>query len=181
MHGVNTPWHPLRSRSIIIAMKNKINLSGFQIGAAALFVGLAGNVQAIPTTLRDYSASQAVRALEQSQENQNYTRLAASISTKLVKGKRAVARRNLRLANLNHLTLGGLTPLPAQGTFPAGVLGGGTTTLLPGVPVTILPRPLPPVTANGSSPNGVPDGGATAAMMAGSICGLALLRKKIKA
>jgi VPDSG-CTERM motif len=161
-------------------MRKKINLAGVQIGAAALFVGLAGNIQAIPLTLHDYSTNQAVRALDQNRKNQSFTSLAASLSPKPAKGKNVIVRRSSRLGNLPHPILGGLLPVAAQGTFPTGL---GTTTTLPGLPVEILPQPLAPASAGTTkapSAASVPDGGATAAMMAGSVFGLALLRKKLK-
>ncbi|HXI69048.1 MAG TPA: VPDSG-CTERM sorting domain-containing protein [Verrucomicrobiae bacterium] len=166
-------------------MKHKVNLSGITIGAAALIVGLAGNVQAIPITHRVYHTSHVASASNQSNQNASLASLTAPIAPQasttshLVNARQTRGRQKPAAGNLNLPISSGLTLGSSQGTLPVTVL---TAPLLPVVPVNLPPAPVPVVTgaASAASPVGVPDGGATAAMMAGSFGGLALLRKKLK-
>ena len=162
-------------------MKNKINLSGITIGAAALIVGFTGNVQAIPTTQHDFIASHPIRALGQSKQNPGVAALTTSVSSKSGKVKQAHLHQKPSARNLNFPISGGSKPIFGQGAYPLNDLHAP---LLPASPVNLPPAPKPVVTG-GAAPAGnaiaVPDGGATAALMAGSFGGLALLRKKLKA
>ena len=166
-------------------MRNKFNLSGISIGVAALVVGLAGNVQAIPTTTRDYNASQSARSLDWSGQNQSLASLQTLRSTKVVKAKKVAGSRKAGGKNLIRPILVGLTPLSPvanQGVLPTGGLAAGTP--LP-LPVTVLTQPLSSgssgTTAQVDSATSAPDGGTTATLLGGTFCGLALLRKKLKA
>jgi len=183
--GENTPWYLFRFRGYCLVMKHKVNLSGITIGAAALIVGLAGNVQAIPITHRVYHTSHVASASNQSNQNASLASLTAPIAPQasttshLVNARQTRGRQKPAAGNLNLPISSGLTLGSSQGTLPVTVL---TAPLLPVVPVNLPPAPVPVVTgaASAASPVGVPDGGATAAMMAGSFGGLALLRKKLK-
>lgn len=165
-------------------MRAKINLTSFIIiGAAALFVGVAGKVQAIPTTFHNGRTYQAAHAFDHVNRNQSLASLTASISSMPVNGKKAGGHGNFTLRRGNHPypILGGLTPLSpvtGQGNYPAGALNGGTAIIIPG---QVLPKPLSTGTVKPAGAVGVPDGGMTATMMVGSFFGLALLKKKLKA
>ena len=186
-------------------MKKETSLTPVSIvAAAALFVGVAGNVQAIPITLQSQRGNQAPPSARQASYNPslpaaravnptlNSTRqvsrnlkpasFTASLSSLLIPARNAAGSRNATLGN-SHRSAHGVTttPIPVadQGAYPVGVLP---------TPVTILPAsPVNhPIIANGagtatSNAVGVPDGGATAAMLGASVCGITLLRKKLKA
>ncbi len=162
-------------------MKTKFNLSGLTVAAAALCVGFAGNVQAIPITLHDFRASQAVRAPDRGKQNQTLVSLTTSISPRSSKAKPAQAHQKPGARNLILPISGGLTLSSSQGAFPAR---GLHAPLLPASPVNLPPPSITIVSSSGGATQNaaiVPDGGATAALMAGSLGSLVLLKKKLKA
>lgn len=163
-------------------MKNKINRTGYMIGATALFVGLAGNVQAVPHTLQDYNTSQAVGSAGQSKLSSGSASFKNTSLSKLTKVKKGGKNVKNSSSNLTHPILGGLTPLTLTSptAFPAGSLNSGTRDL---PLVTIIPNSLSAsaaLAAQSAGPTNVPDGGATATMAGGALGGLLLLRKKLK-
>ena len=150
-------------------MRKKTNQTSFAItGAAALLIGLTANVEAIPISMRTLSASQSALAFNQSPASSN-----PSVSSKKVNANTKSVSRNLKHPGFGRPP----SPLPGQGGTPVTVPTG--TIILPG---GTLPKPLsPPGPNQPSGPSSVPDGGTTATMMGGVFCGLALLRKKLKA
>jgi len=143
-------------------MKNKTNLAGFATGGAVTaLVGLAGNVQAIPTSIHN-EPDAWVRAEEMA------GRIGASTHSKT-----------------QVIYLGKLHPHPASPAVippsdPAMVVGTGSH-------LKLLPPNLgavvqtAPTTVHSPAPISVPDGGTTALMLGGAFSGLALLKKKFKA
>ena len=151
-------------------MRTKLNLTGLVMtGAATLFVGLAGSVQAIPIVVRNHTTAlhattthQVTGSMVQSNPNQ--------ILTTLVSASHLSASTSVHNASSHHVAVlnhraPGIT-VPVGGTLPGGV----------------LPKPLPsgtnqiPVTISTAAP----DGGTTAAMLGAAFCGLVLLRTKLK-
>jgi len=158
-------------------MRKKINLTGFVIiGAAALFVGLAGNMHAIPISMHDdldagirswvlgrdlhgnewvlgqtLHGNEIAHLVDQSSRNQSLASPTASFLFGSVPAQNAGEPRNFGPGNFNHHRHG----------------------------VTTASPPLTGQEPN-DSPTSVPDGGTTAMMMAGAFCGLALLRKTLK-
>ena len=140
-------------------MRLKINIPFFAgVGAAALVVGLAGNVGAIPDPMRDtLSMSTGMRSLVSSNDRSDYDavrsigRNPAGSSPSIFLG--ADLKQNLGTS----LNLG-------SRVFNFDNDG-----------VTRTP------TWNGAgSPAGVPDGGTTVMMLGGALCGIGLLAKKLK-
>jgi hypothetical protein len=79
-------------------MRKKINPTNFVIiGAAALFVGLAGNVQAIPMSLQNQSIFDAMQSANLSQPDQSTATLTASQSAKSLKKEKMAARKEAAL------------------------------------------------------------------------------------
>jgi hypothetical protein len=79
-------------------MRNKFNLTGLVItGTAALFVGLAGNMQAIPTSMNDQSVSDVLQSANLNQQDQSVVTLTPSELAKSVKEEKAVARHEAAL------------------------------------------------------------------------------------
>ncbi|MEI6192927.1 MAG: VPDSG-CTERM sorting domain-containing protein [Verrucomicrobiota bacterium] len=174
------------------------------VAAAALFVGLAGNVQAIPITLQNQRVNQALRSSSQASYDLGLTAARAvkpslnasrqvsrnlkpasptsSLLSLLIPARNAAGARNISTGN-SHRSAHGVTttPIPVtdQGAYPVGVLPTPVTIL----PVSPVRHPIIPNGGGTATPNAVsvPDGGATAAMLGGSVCGIALLRKKLKA
>jgi hypothetical protein len=93
--------HPIvtiRFRPYYPAMRNKFNLAGLVItGTAALFVGLAGNVQAIPMTMNDQIVSDTVQSVNLNQEDQSAATQTPSELAKSIKEEKAVARHDAAL------------------------------------------------------------------------------------
>ncbi len=146
------------------------------IGAAALIVEFAGNIQAIPITQHDFSASQAMRASDRGRQNLSPAGLTASISPWAVKVKPV---RKHQKPGAGNLTLPMILP-SGQGAY---LLSGLNAPLLPAAPMRF---PIPPirVTSGGGTPvqnaTGVPDGGMMVTMLGASFSGLALLRENLK-
>lgn len=160
-------------------MRKKIYRTSCVItGVAALFVGLAGTVQAIPITLRDHNAQQALHSLGQNSHNQSRVSAAGSLLSGSVRSLNTGGQRSAGLGNLHRRGHG--VPVTDQGAYPISVLRAPIT------PVSPVRLPQAPIRVLGGgtaseTPSAAPDGGTTAVMMAGSLCGLALLRKKLKA
>jgi hypothetical protein len=161
-------------------MRKKINQTNFAItGAAALFVGLAGNVQAIPMPMHSQNVNEAVQAA---------ARKEAALLARSPRVPKVVAGSNPVASNVGPARHGvpvTLSPLTIQHHPPHYVAHNGTPGLTPYVytePSTInLVLPQGGTVAKVSSAAvGVPDGGPTAAMMAGALGGLVLLRKKLE-
>lgn len=165
-------------------MKSKINLSGITIGAAALMVGFAGSVQAIPITRHAFTASQSARSLAQVKTNPVLDISTAANSSKSSKVKPHAGRKPVPGAVAGDLILpisDGVAVTTDQGAYTEVLLNAP---LLPDEPIKLPPPTVIVVTSNGVALQngvGVPDGGVTAALLAGSLGGLVLLRKKFKA
>ena len=184
-------------------MRKKINLTGFIItGAAALFVGLAGNMHAIPISMhnnweagmrswvlgRDLHGNEWVlgqtlhgneiaHLVDQSSRNQSLASPTAFFLFRSVPAHNAGEPVNFGPWNFNHHRHGVTTASPPL-TGPDPVTTASPP--LPGPdPVTTTSPPLTGQEPN-DPPTSVPDGGTTAMMMAGAFCGLALLRKTLK-
>lgn len=98
----------LRCRVHCLAMRKKINFTGLAItGASALFVGLAGNVQAIPISMHN-----------QSNRNQSLATPTASLLSGSVLAQNARARLNSGSSVFYN---------NRRGASPAIILNGGTT------------------------------------------------------
>jgi hypothetical protein len=158
-------------------MKNKLNLPGFTIGAAALIVGFAGNVQAIPFTQHNFSASRAAHVPGRSTQSLSLASLTASAAPNPVMARHARGHHNPGAGIVNLPISIGLTPASSPGVFPVSVLHAP---LLPIAPINLPPSPGL-VATGAAGPVEVLDGGATAALLAGSFGGLMLFRKKLKA
>jgi VPDSG-CTERM motif len=125
-------------------MKNKFNLTGLVLtGAAALFVGLVGNVQAIPISMHDQSIYEAMRSIDLSKRDQSVASLTASLLVKSIwtqktgaihdasllgksfKAQKTVASRNLVTThgrpNKNGMSVTP-SPLTVQSPFPISFL-----------------------------------------------------------
>jgi hypothetical protein len=139
----------------------KINKTNFAItGAAALFVGLAGTAQAIPTP------AHVVQPIVQNGGN----RLSAGLILRMSAAQaKASAKKTKTVPILASGSTLGSIPMPSL-TLPE-VSG-------PVIATGLVIKPVVPAAAPISS---VPDGGATGAMLGGTFGGLALLRKKLKA
>jgi VPDSG-CTERM motif len=181
-YGVNTPYHPFGFLAYYFAVNEKNNLRGIAITAAAtLLVGLAGNVQAIPITLRDHNVRQTLHSLGQISHNPRQIFSTAALFPALVRSPNGDGHHSVGLANLHNHGHGlpVSAPVTDQGAYP--IIPLHTPVILP----VSLPKPPVLVVNGGGTPGhnvvSVPDGGTTAAMMAVSFCGLALLRKKLKA
>jgi hypothetical protein len=162
-------------------MKSKINLSGLTIAAAALIVAFAGSVQAIPITRHAFTASQAARTSDQRNQTPSLATSATdSISSTSSKLSQSHARQRPDAGNLILPISDGLASRSDRGAYPAGHLHGP---LLPPTPITLPPPSVIVTNSGGASQNStsVPDGGVTAALLAGSLGGLVLLRKKLQA
>jgi hypothetical protein len=135
-------------------MRKKINLTAFvTTGAAALFVGLAGNMHAIPISMHNDS------------------------DAGMWSWNNAGEPRNLGSRYFNHHRHGVTTTLPSlTGLDPV------SPTLPPLTGLDLVSTTSPPLTGQepNDSSTSVPDGGTTAMMMAGAFCGLALVRKTLK-
>lgn len=191
-------------------MKNKFNLTGLVLTvAAALFVGLAGNVQAIPILMHDQSIYEAMRSIDLSKRDQGVATLTdsllvksiwtqetvairdASLLGKSLKAQKTVASRNLVTAHARPNKNGvSVTPSPLtfQSPFPISLLSqspiyldnNGTTDLIPQDPIIInLNLSRSGTNIQNHSSVSVPDGGATVTMLGGVFCGLVFLRKKL--
>jgi hypothetical protein len=92
------PIATIRFRPYYPAMRNKFNLTGLVItGTAALFVGLAGNMQAIPTSMDDQSVSDVLQSANLSQQDQSIVTLTPSELAKSIKEEKAIARHEAAL------------------------------------------------------------------------------------
>jgi hypothetical protein len=145
------------------ALRKKASLASFVIaGAAALCVGLAGNVQAIPFPMHgdldagnswnlrhDQSDYETVRSLNQSNRKQSLAGPTANLSFRSVPAQSAGEFHNFSSWNSHH---------DRQG----------------------VPR-TPPGQDRKHSPATVPEGGSSGLLLGGVFCGLALLVKKLKA
>ena len=162
-------------------MKTKYNLAGIGISsAAALFVALAGNVQAIPIGTHNPIAQKSLHASGQiTQKNNLATTFLLSSSNQ---GKNAGGKKGGGSGkNSHHGVTTSPAPVTDQGAYPQS---GLNAPLLPPVPVSLPQPPIIVASGGGNTAQNavsVPDGGLTAAMVAGSLSGLALLRKKLKA
>jgi hypothetical protein len=137
-------------------LRKTINPTAFVIaGAAALFAGLAGNVQAIPISIQDQSNHGGVHFSVQSSHNQSLASPTASVLSGSVLAQNAVGPHNFGPWNFHD-----------SWSFHHGRQGGLT--------------PPSPLSRQDSSSASVPDGGTTAMMMGGVLCGFALLGNKLK-
>ena len=171
-------------------MRKKIILPSIVItGVAALVVGFASNAQAIPITVRNLDVSRTHYWFGSINRNQSHAGSAAAISSLTVSSGNLgnhVAFGYGNLHGFGHGIFGhGITtpqtPVIIQGAHPSI---GLHAPLLPVVPVRLPPSAPIVVTrsgASGGNVTSVPDAGTTAELLAGSFCGLALLRKKLKA
>ena len=167
--------------------KNISQISFVIAGAAALFVGLAGNMQAAPIPIQNNSEA-GVRSWP----------LGQNIRGQDPQGKEIA----YYVANqASQIQISASPDASLSGSVPGQGAGGNNNSSLPGsLPgsqgaplVTILPTvhsptstgqvtsPLTAVTAaNVPAPISVPDGGTTSLMLGGVFCGLAFLRKNSK-
>ena len=141
-------------------MRLKINIPVFAgVGAAALVVGLAGNVGAIPDPMRDtLSMSAGMRSLVSSNDRSDYAavrslgRDPAGSSSSIFLG--ADLKQNLGTSH-------------NLGSRVFNFDNDGVTR-------------TPTWNGHDRSPAGVPDGGTTVMMLGGALCGIGLLAKKLK-
>jgi hypothetical protein len=151
-----------------LALGKKINLAGFaMVGAAALFVALAGNVRAIPFTVHDDVVNAAIRSQNLLSGQSDYEAALALDHVNRNQGHVSptalILSRSARVQNTGQL--GNSSPRISHPRKH----GHGVET------------PPPQSTGPNPSPVSVPDGVTTATMLGGVFCGLALLEKKLKA
>jgi hypothetical protein len=155
-------------------MRKKINQTGFIIaGAAALFVGLAANMQAVPITMHNNGEAGMRSWVLGRDVHGNEWILGQTPHGNEIAHLVDQSSRNQISTSPNAFLSG---PVPAQNAdghnnpgrpdLLQGSQGAPTTTILP--------------IAHGPASISVPDGGTTAMMMAGAFYGLALLRKTLK-
>jgi len=181
------------SRTYYRTMRKKINQTGFVIaGAAALFVGLAGNMQATPISIHDnWEAG-----------------MRSWILGRDLQGNEWILGQNLHGNEIAHFidqsSHNQISTSP--NAFPSGPASAQNGDVhgnpgLPGLsqgsqgapPLTILPLIHGPASVNDGVPPlavvpisnspalvSIPDGGATALMLAGVFCGFVFLRKNPK-
>jgi hypothetical protein len=150
-------------------MRKKISRTGFIIaGAAALFVGLAGNVQAIPISMHDFSKlTKSVASPTDSLLTGSHKAISISISdlSKPIKSvaspidffSGSILAENVDAPrNVISLDLKQEEPLVTSSSFVQG--------------------PAPTVTVKALVAS-VPDGGTTGMMLGGAFCGLVFLKK----
>jgi hypothetical protein len=149
-----------------LALGKKINLAGFtMVGAAALFVALAGNVRAIPFTVHDDVVNSAIRSQNLRSGQSDYEAALALDHGNRNQGRVSptalILSRSARVQNTSQL--GNSSPRVSR----PRKRGHGAT----------------PTQSNGQNPPplSVPDGGSTAVMLGGIFCGFVLLEKKLKA
>jgi hypothetical protein len=139
-------------------MRLKINIPVFAVvGAAALFVGLAGDVGAIPDSMRD-NLDTGMRSWVSSNDNSDYDavrsigRDPAGSSSSVFFG--ADLKQNMGMSH-------------NLGSRVFNYDNDGVTT-------------IPTWNGHGRSSASVPDGGTTVMMLGGALCGIVLLAKKLK-
>jgi hypothetical protein len=151
-----------------LALGKKINLAGFtMVGAAALYVALAGNVRAIPFTVHDDVVNSAIRSQNLLSGQSDYEAALA-----LDHGN-----RNQGHGNPTALILS--TSARVQNTSRPG--NSSPRISRPRKHGHGVEAPSPQPTGQDPAPVSVPDGGTTATMLGGVFCGLVLLKKKLKA
>lgn len=144
-----------------LAMKNKSKTNFAITGAAALFVGFAGTVQAVPIP------THIVQSIIQGSANDKPANPVAFDLRAPAPPKKAKAIKPVRA----------IVSIPEQGRMPMPSL----TMPVISAPTAATSLVFKPVTPATSSAISVPDGGATGVMLGGVFGGLALLRKKLKA
>src|ERR1039457_6167907 len=165
-------------------MRKKTNFAGLVItGATTVFVGLAGNAQAIPISIHDdpdvWGRSERIGHGHGADDAAG--RMDPLVSDHLG-GKTHSKAQSIDLSYLNEnptsptvlllSSLGTAQNSSSHHNFSSGNLPHHN----PGVPP---PTSLP--IARGPAPTSVPDSGNNAIMMGGVFCGLVLLRKKLRA
>jgi len=159
-------------------MRKRINQTGFIIaGVAALFVGLASNMQAVPISMHNnWEAGMRSWVLGPDILGQNLQgKEIAHYVVGQVNQKQMSASPNASLSTPVSAQIAGVHGNSGSSGSNNGSQGGSQGAPSP----TILPIAHGP--ASISVPYvSVPDGGTTAMMMAGTFCGLALLRKTLK-
>jgi hypothetical protein len=159
---------PTHTGEPCLALGKKINLAGFtMVGAAALFVALAGNVRAIPFTVHDDVVNSAIRSQNLRSGQSDYEAALALDHGNRNQGRVSptalILSRSARVQNTSQL--GNSSPRISR----------------PRKHGHVVETPSPQPTGQNPPPLSVPDGGSTAVMLGGVFCGFVLLEEKLKA
>ena len=157
--------------------KNIYQTSCIITGVAALFVGLAGTVQAIPMTIHNHNVQQALPSTGQNNQSR-ITPATSPVASSVQSPNAGQPRSGHHVFQFGHGATPILTPVTNQGAHP---VSGLHSPILPIIPVNLPPIVHSGGGTTGANAVGVPDGGTTAMMMGGAFCGLALIKRKLKA